>query len=115
MMFTCAAPECTDLRHDHRMAAVPRLRAAGAIVFGTNSMMGTGSPNAGEVPPTDPRRIFNWEREARNAWDPSRTGTGSLSWVHVPRREPISVVEHRDNRRDAPSHERQPQPIQDPR
>ena len=29
MMFTCAAPECTDLRHDHRMAT-PRRRAAGA-------------------------------------------------------------------------------------
>src|SRR5256886_12297859 len=30
MMFTCAAPECTDRRYDHRMAAAPSRRAAGA-------------------------------------------------------------------------------------
>src|ERR1700720_2257389 len=27
MMFTCATPECTDLRHAHRAAATPRRRA----------------------------------------------------------------------------------------
>jgi aminocarboxymuconate-semialdehyde decarboxylase len=32
MMFTCATPECTDLRHPHRTAAVPRRRAAGGAV-----------------------------------------------------------------------------------
>jgi aminocarboxymuconate-semialdehyde decarboxylase len=28
MMFTCATPECTDARHDHRTAMPPRRRAA---------------------------------------------------------------------------------------
>jgi len=29
MMFTCALPECTDSRHDHRMTATPSRRGAG--------------------------------------------------------------------------------------
>jgi aminocarboxymuconate-semialdehyde decarboxylase len=32
MMFACAMPGCTDLRHDHRAAAAPRRRAARAPV-----------------------------------------------------------------------------------
>jgi hypothetical protein len=51
---------------------VERLRAAGAIVVGTNTMMGTGG---GGIP--DPERPgvfrpFNWDAEARNPWDTSR-------------------------------------------
>ena len=34
MMFTCAGPECTDLRHDHHVAATPSRRAAGARAAG---------------------------------------------------------------------------------
>jgi aminocarboxymuconate-semialdehyde decarboxylase len=34
MMFTCATPECTDLRHHHRTAAAPRRRAAGGAAPG---------------------------------------------------------------------------------
>lgn len=41
---------------------VERLRRAGAIIFGTNTMMGTG----GEL------GRYQWELEARNPWDPSR-------------------------------------------
>lgn len=50
--------------------AVTRLRAAGAIVVGTNTMMGTGAPEPFQ---------FNWDREARNPWDPSRAPGWSSS------------------------------------
>jgi aspartyl-tRNA(Asn)/glutamyl-tRNA(Gln) amidotransferase subunit A len=49
---------------------VARLRDAGAIIVGTNTMMGTSSPGPGQ---------FNWEREARNPWDPSRAPGWSSS------------------------------------
>jgi amidase/aspartyl-tRNA(Asn)/glutamyl-tRNA(Gln) amidotransferase subunit A len=42
---------------------VARLRAAGAILVGTNTMMGTSSPGPGQ---------YNWEAEARSPWDLSR-------------------------------------------
>jgi Asp-tRNA(Asn)/Glu-tRNA(Gln) amidotransferase A subunit family amidase len=46
---------------------VERLRDAGAVIFGTNTMMGTG----GGVAIGDDAH-YNWEAEARNPWDPSR-------------------------------------------
>ncbi len=48
---------------DHDQIGVERLRAAGAIIVGTNTMMGTSSPGPGQ---------YNWEAEARSPWDPSR-------------------------------------------
>jgi Asp-tRNA(Asn)/Glu-tRNA(Gln) amidotransferase A subunit family amidase len=58
---------------------VERLRTAGAIVVGTNTMMGTGG---GGIP--DPERPgvfrpFNWDAEARNPWDASRVPGWSSS------------------------------------
>ena len=50
--------------------AVTRLRSAGAIIVGTNTMMGTSAPGPFQ---------FNWEREARNPWDPSRAPGWSSS------------------------------------
>jgi aspartyl-tRNA(Asn)/glutamyl-tRNA(Gln) amidotransferase subunit A len=51
---------------------VERLRDAGAIVMGINSMMGTGvgSPYLGH---------YDWEHEARNPWDPTRVPGWSSS------------------------------------
>jgi Asp-tRNA(Asn)/Glu-tRNA(Gln) amidotransferase A subunit family amidase len=49
---------------------IARLREAGAIIVGTNTMMGTSPPGPGQ---------FNWEREARNPWDPSRAPGWSSS------------------------------------
>ncbi len=48
---------------------IERLRAAGAIIVGTNTMMGTGG---GGVPQGEGRGTFmsfNWDAEARNPWD----------------------------------------------
>jgi aspartyl-tRNA(Asn)/glutamyl-tRNA(Gln) amidotransferase subunit A len=56
---------------------VERLRDAGAIVFGTNTMMYTNGlkPNAeGKL-----RMNFDWEHEARNPWDPTRVPGWSSS------------------------------------
>jgi Asp-tRNA(Asn)/Glu-tRNA(Gln) amidotransferase A subunit family amidase len=58
---------------------VERLRTAGAIIVGTNTMMGTGG---GGIP--DPERPgvfrpFNWDAEARNPWDASRVPGWSSS------------------------------------
>jgi aspartyl-tRNA(Asn)/glutamyl-tRNA(Gln) amidotransferase subunit A len=50
---------------------VTRLRQAGAVIVGTNTMMYTGSK--GGV------RQFNWDKEARNAWDPTRVPGWSSS------------------------------------
>jgi aspartyl-tRNA(Asn)/glutamyl-tRNA(Gln) amidotransferase subunit A len=56
---------------------VERLRAAGAIVVGTNTLMGSGSRF--EVAATDPSRMYNWDVEARNPWDLSRVPGWSSS------------------------------------
>ncbi|MHB8463919.1 MAG: amidase [Acidimicrobiales bacterium] len=56
---------------------VERLRAAGAIIFGTNTLMGSGAQ--ADVAATDPSRMFNWEVEARNPWDTSRVPGWSSS------------------------------------
>ncbi|MFE2985664.1 amidase [Streptomyces sp. NPDC055092] len=54
--------------------AVERLRAAGAVIVGTNTMMGTGRSKSSEARPEAPELgAFNWEAEARNPWDTSRT------------------------------------------
>ncbi len=50
--------------------AVTRLRSAGAIIVGTNTMMGTSARGPFQ---------FNWDREARNPWDPSRAPGWSSS------------------------------------
>lgn len=57
---------------------VERLRAAGAIVVGTNTLMGSGSDVAAATA-GDPRRMFNWDVEARNPWDTTRVPGWSSS------------------------------------
>ena len=49
---------------------VARLRDAGAVIVGTNAMMGTRAPRPGE---------YNWDAEARNPWDASRVPGWSSS------------------------------------
>jgi aspartyl-tRNA(Asn)/glutamyl-tRNA(Gln) amidotransferase subunit A len=49
---------------------VARLREAGAVIVGTNTMMGTQAPAPGE---------YNWDAEARNPWDPTRVPGWSSS------------------------------------
>jgi aspartyl-tRNA(Asn)/glutamyl-tRNA(Gln) amidotransferase subunit A len=49
---------------------IARLREAGAVIVGTNTMMGTSSPGFMQ---------FKWEAEARNPWDPSRVPGWSSS------------------------------------
>jgi aspartyl-tRNA(Asn)/glutamyl-tRNA(Gln) amidotransferase subunit A len=56
---------------------VERLRAAGAIVVGANTLMGSGS--RAELAPTDPQRMYNWDVEARNPWDTTRVPGWSSS------------------------------------
>ena len=67
---------------------VERLRRAGAILIGTNTEMGSGS-DVTKMP-----REFNWEVEARSAWDQSRvpgwSSSGSAS-AAVARLVPIAI------------------------
>jgi aspartyl-tRNA(Asn)/glutamyl-tRNA(Gln) amidotransferase subunit A len=49
---------------------VARLREAGAVIVGTNTMMGTQAPAPGQ---------YNWDAEARNPWDPTRVPGWSSS------------------------------------
>jgi aspartyl-tRNA(Asn)/glutamyl-tRNA(Gln) amidotransferase subunit A len=49
---------------------VARLRASGAILVGTNTMMGTSAPAPGQ---------YNWDAEARSPWDPARAPGWSSS------------------------------------
>jgi aspartyl-tRNA(Asn)/glutamyl-tRNA(Gln) amidotransferase subunit A len=56
---------------------VERLRAAGAIILGTNTLMASGADP--KLAPTDPARMYNWDVEARNAWDLSRVPGWSSS------------------------------------
>jgi aspartyl-tRNA(Asn)/glutamyl-tRNA(Gln) amidotransferase subunit A len=54
--------------------AVERLRAAGAVIVGSNTMMGTGRDKSSQARAEAPELgAFNWEAEARNPWDTSRT------------------------------------------
>ena len=57
---------------------VERLRAAGAVIMGTNTLMGSGS-DVRQGSGGDPSRGFNWAVEARSAWDPSRVPGWSSS------------------------------------
>ncbi len=54
----------------HDELGIERLRQAGAILVGTNTMMGTASTAAGP---------YDWEREARNPWDANRVPGWSSS------------------------------------
>jgi Asp-tRNA(Asn)/Glu-tRNA(Gln) amidotransferase A subunit family amidase len=56
---------------------VERLRNAGAIIFGGNTMMGSGART--DVAATDPSRMYNWDVEARNPWDTTRVPGWSSS------------------------------------
>jgi aspartyl-tRNA(Asn)/glutamyl-tRNA(Gln) amidotransferase subunit A len=56
---------------------VERLRAAGAVIVGTNTLMGSGA-DVGQAG-GDPRRMYNWDVEARNPWDTSRVPGWSSS------------------------------------
>jgi aspartyl-tRNA(Asn)/glutamyl-tRNA(Gln) amidotransferase subunit A len=49
---------------------VARLRTAGAVIVGTNTMMGTQAPAPGE---------YNWDAEARNPWNLERVPGWSSS------------------------------------
>jgi Asp-tRNA(Asn)/Glu-tRNA(Gln) amidotransferase A subunit family amidase len=51
---------------------IARLRGAGAIVIGTNTQMGTAGGATRLPDDAGAFSAFNWEREARNPWDPSR-------------------------------------------
>jgi aspartyl-tRNA(Asn)/glutamyl-tRNA(Gln) amidotransferase subunit A len=56
---------------------IERLRASGAIIVGTNTMMGTAG--GGRMKEPGVFAPFNWEAEARNPWDPSRVPGWSSS------------------------------------
>ncbi len=56
---------------------VERLRAAGAVILGINTLMGSGA-DVSQVG-GDPRRMYNWDVEARNPWDISRVPGWSSS------------------------------------
>jgi aspartyl-tRNA(Asn)/glutamyl-tRNA(Gln) amidotransferase subunit A len=61
---------------------VERLRRAGAVVFGTNTMLGSGvGVNAASMMGSSdaPPLHFNWDVEARNPWDLSRVPGWSSS------------------------------------
>ena len=66
-MLLSAGPE-RIARYDD--LPVAKVRTAGAIIVGTNTMMGTSAPGLFE---------FNWDREARNPWDPARAPGWSSS------------------------------------
>jgi aspartyl-tRNA(Asn)/glutamyl-tRNA(Gln) amidotransferase subunit A len=57
---------------------VERLRAAGAILVGTNTLMGSGA-DVSKAVAGDASRLYNWDVEARNPWDTSRTPGWSSS------------------------------------
>jgi Asp-tRNA(Asn)/Glu-tRNA(Gln) amidotransferase A subunit family amidase len=56
---------------------VERLRAAGAVIIGTNTLMGSGADVS--VASTDASRMYNWDVEARNPWDTTRVPGWSSS------------------------------------
>src|SRR3546814_12316857 len=62
-------------RNDH--FGVERLRKSGAIIMGTNSMLGAGGGGALAV--SGIFKLFNWEAEARRAWESSRVPGWSSS------------------------------------
>ncbi|MFI5054168.1 MAG: amidase, partial [Acidimicrobiia bacterium] len=62
---------------NHDNLGIERLRRAGAIIVGTNTMMGTAG--GGRMSEPGVFEGFNWDREARNPWDPSRVPGWSSS------------------------------------
>lgn len=56
---------------------VERLRRAGAVLLGGNSMMGAGG--GGGMTGAGVFKGFNWDAEARNPWDPTKTPGWSSS------------------------------------
>jgi aspartyl-tRNA(Asn)/glutamyl-tRNA(Gln) amidotransferase subunit A len=62
--------------HDH--LAVERLRGAGAVIVGHNTMMGSGADLSRSSAP-GVYAGFNWDVEARNPWDPTRVPGWSSS------------------------------------
>ena len=66
----------TTAGHDH--LAVERLRAAGAVIVGHNTMMGSGADLTRSSAP-GVFAGFNWDVEARNPWDPTRVPGWSSS------------------------------------
>ncbi|HEY2659711.1 MAG TPA: amidase [Caulobacteraceae bacterium] len=56
---------------------VERLRKAGAILFGGNTMMGAGG--GGTMQAAGVFKAFNWDAEARNPWDTSKVPGWSSS------------------------------------
>jgi Asp-tRNA(Asn)/Glu-tRNA(Gln) amidotransferase A subunit family amidase len=56
---------------------VERFRAAGAVIVGTNTLMGSGARV--DLAPTDMSRMYNWDVEARNPWDTTRVPGWSSS------------------------------------
>src|SRR3546814_141131 len=57
--------------------SVERLRKSGAIIMGTNSMLGAGG--GGALAGEGIFKPFNWEAEARSPWDTSRVPGWSSS------------------------------------
>jgi aspartyl-tRNA(Asn)/glutamyl-tRNA(Gln) amidotransferase subunit A len=57
--------------------SIERLRKAGAIIIGTNTMMGTG--HGGRMSSPGVFAGFNWDKEARNPWDTSKVPGWSSS------------------------------------
>ncbi|MGD9797918.1 MAG: amidase [Acidimicrobiia bacterium] len=68
MMVGAAGGADRKARNDD--LGIARLRDAGAVIVGTNTMMGTQAPAPGQ---------YNWEAEARNPWDPTRAPGWSSS------------------------------------
>jgi aspartyl-tRNA(Asn)/glutamyl-tRNA(Gln) amidotransferase subunit A len=71
-------------KHDAAEDDIPveRLRRAGAVIFGTNTMLGSGvGVNAASMMGSDdaPPLAFNWDVEAHNPWDLSRVPGWSSS------------------------------------
>ena len=56
---------------------VERFRTAGAVILGTNTLMGSGARV--DLAPTDLGRMYNWDVEARNPWDTTRVPGWSSS------------------------------------
>jgi Asp-tRNA(Asn)/Glu-tRNA(Gln) amidotransferase A subunit family amidase len=75
LMGQDAGGDSTARRDDF---GVERLRAAGAIVVGTNTMMGSGTRMSMAGTP-GVFAGFNWEVEARNPWDTSKVPGWSSS------------------------------------
>ena len=73
---------------------VERLRQAGAIVFGTNTMMMSGATDLSQSSP-GVFAGFNWDVEACNPWDTSRVPGWSSSGGASAPRPPIGAHCHR--------------------